>query len=75
VTSKAAAVETLSVANIGTNAAVPISTATAKAGKANKATKSAATASATAAAKKGNHNNKRYSSLKWARRALLEEPT
>lgn len=73
VTSKAAAVQTLSRENIGTNAAVATSVATAKASKATAAS-SSATAKAAAAAKKGkNNNNKRESSLKWAKRALLEE--
>ncbi|KAE9370415.1 hypothetical protein N431DRAFT_442254 [Stipitochalara longipes BDJ] len=80
VTSKAAAVQTLSVENVGVNAAaasVATSSATTKAGKAGKAGKAtaaaASTATATAAAKKGKNNNKRESSLKWAKRALFED--
>jgi hypothetical protein len=81
VTSKAAAVQTLAVENVGVNAAgasVATSSATSKASKAAKGAgkATAATAStptATAAAKKGKNNNKRESGLKWAKRALLEE--
>lgn len=81
VTSKAAAVQTLTVENVGVNAAgasVATSSATSKASKAakeaGKATAAtASTPTATAAAKKGKNNNKRELRLKWAKRALLEE--
>lgn len=81
VTSKAAPVQTLAVENVGVNAAgasVATSSAATKATKAGKgagkATAAAAsTATATAATKKGKNNNKRDSSLKWAKRAVLED--
>ncbi|PMD46264.1 hypothetical protein L207DRAFT_577133 [Hyaloscypha variabilis F] len=79
VTSKAAAIQTLSVENVGVNAAaasVATSSATTKSGKAGKAGKAtaaaASTATTTATAKKGKNNNKRESGLKWAKRAFEE---
>lgn len=81
VTSKAAAVQTPALANVGTNAPVATTTATAKAGAGlnggkgtNTAVVTATTTSATAGkgnAKRGKNNkNRRDTELKWAKRMI-----
>ncbi|KAH6680350.1 hypothetical protein B0J14DRAFT_613966 [Halenospora varia] len=77
-TSKASPTQTLSLENVGQNAAVATESATKKAGatasaatKASKASKAAATETAATAKKGKNNNNKRGGlSLKWAKRAM-----